>query len=82
MCGVAVVSKTFMTFGAYTALYNLNPFVKILFDPNRTRPILTGKQHCSVTLESMFEHLARFVTLNGSQSLGVLNDIVSNHAST
>jgi len=43
MCGVAAISKTFMTFGSRTELYNLNPFLNILFDPQRTRSILTGK---------------------------------------
>ncbi|KAF9346876.1 hypothetical protein BGX26_001621 [Mortierella sp. AD094] len=42
MCGVAAVSKTFLTFGAYTGVYNMNSFLKILDDPHRTRPILTG----------------------------------------
>ncbi|KAF9354313.1 hypothetical protein BGX34_011104 [Mortierella sp. NVP85] len=47
MCGVAVISKTFMTFGSRTELYNLNPFLNILFDPQRTRPILTVTNHAS-----------------------------------
>ncbi|KAG0006499.1 hypothetical protein BGZ65_007321 [Modicella reniformis] len=47
MCGVGVVSKIFMTFGAYTEVHNLNPFLKILFDPHRTRPILTVTNHAS-----------------------------------
>ncbi|KAF9084094.1 hypothetical protein BGX23_010848 [Mortierella sp. AD031] len=47
MCGVAAVSKTFMTFGAYTAVYNMNPFLKILYDSHRTRPILTVTNHAS-----------------------------------
>ncbi|KAF9437278.1 hypothetical protein BGZ76_001340 [Entomortierella beljakovae] len=47
MCGVATVSKTFMTFGAYTGVYNLNPFLKILYDQHRTRPILTVTNHTS-----------------------------------
>jgi hypothetical protein len=42
MSGVAAVSKIFMTFGSYTGVYNMNPFLKILYDPHRTRPILTG----------------------------------------
>ncbi|CAO3572337.1 unnamed protein product [Mortierella alpina] len=47
MCGVAAVSKTFMTFGAYTGIHNMNPFLKILYDPHRTRPILTVTNHAS-----------------------------------
>ncbi|KAF9988505.1 hypothetical protein BGZ75_009279 [Mortierella antarctica] len=47
MCGVAAVSKTFMTFGAYTGIHNMNPFLKILYDPHRTRPILTVTNHSS-----------------------------------
>ncbi|KAG0214299.1 hypothetical protein BGX28_002407 [Mortierella sp. GBA30] len=47
MCGVAAVSKTFMTFGAYTGVHNMNPFLKILYDPDRTRPILTVTNHAS-----------------------------------
>ncbi|GJJ76384.1 monolysocardiolipin acyltransferase [Entomortierella parvispora] len=47
MCGVAAVSKTFMTFGSYTGVHNMNPFLKILYDSNRTRPILTVTNHSS-----------------------------------
>ncbi|KAG0305746.1 hypothetical protein BGZ98_003636 [Dissophora globulifera] len=47
MCGVGAVSKTFMTFGAYTGVHNMNPFLKILYDPHRTRPILTVTNHTS-----------------------------------
>lgn len=45
MSGVAAVSKIFMTFGAYTGVYNMNPFLKILYDTDRTRPLLTGKKN-------------------------------------
>ncbi|KAF8983874.1 hypothetical protein BGZ46_009331 [Entomortierella lignicola] len=47
MSGVAAVSKTFLTFGAYTKVYNMNTFLKVLYDPNRTRPILTVTNHTS-----------------------------------
>ncbi|KAF8926846.1 hypothetical protein BGZ47_002494 [Haplosporangium gracile] len=47
MSGVAVVSKVFMTFGSYTRVYNLNPFLKILYDTHRTRPLLTVTNHAS-----------------------------------
>ncbi|KAG0049731.1 hypothetical protein BGZ83_005438 [Gryganskiella cystojenkinii] len=47
MCGVAAVSKTFMTFGSYTGVHNMNPFLKVLYDPQRTRPILTVTNHSS-----------------------------------
>ncbi|KAI9240134.1 hypothetical protein MVEG_10582 [Podila verticillata NRRL 6337] len=47
MCAVAAVSKTFMTFGSYTGVHNMNPFLKILYDPQRTRPILTVTNHTS-----------------------------------
>lgn len=47
MCGVAAVSKTFMTFGSYTGVHNMNPFLKILYDSKRTRPILTGTHNRS-----------------------------------
>ncbi|KAF9191082.1 hypothetical protein BGZ51_007791 [Haplosporangium sp. Z 767] len=47
MCGVAAVSKTFMTFGAQTSVYNMNSFLKTLYDPHRTRPILTVTNHLS-----------------------------------
>ncbi|KAF9408637.1 hypothetical protein BGZ94_002241 [Podila epigama] len=47
MRGVAAVSKTFLTFGAYTGVYNMNSFLKILYDPHRTRPILTVTNHAS-----------------------------------
>ncbi|KAI8358152.1 acyltransferase-domain-containing protein [Mortierella sp. GBAus27b] len=49
MSGVAAIGKTFMTFGAYTSVYNLNPFTDILFDSHRTRPILTVTNHASTT---------------------------------
>ncbi|KAH7053734.1 acyltransferase-domain-containing protein [Linnemannia elongata] len=47
MSGVAAVSKIFMTFGAYTGVYNMNPFLKILYDTDRTRPLLTVTNHTS-----------------------------------
>ncbi|KAI1320107.1 hypothetical protein EDD11_002079 [Mortierella claussenii] len=47
MCGVAALSKVFMTFGAYTGVHNMNPFLKVLYDPHRTRPILTVTNHAS-----------------------------------
>ncbi|KAF9915292.1 hypothetical protein BX616_006505 [Lobosporangium transversale] len=47
MCGVGAISKTYMTFGSYTSIYNLNPFLKTLYDPHRTRPILTVTNHAS-----------------------------------
>ncbi|KAG0264259.1 hypothetical protein BG011_007149 [Mortierella polycephala] len=47
MCGVAAVSKAFMTFGAQTSIYNMNSFLKILNDPHRTRPVLTVTNHSS-----------------------------------
>ncbi|KAG0361814.1 hypothetical protein BGZ54_008926 [Gamsiella multidivaricata] len=54
MCGVAAVSKTFMTFGAYTGVYNMNPFLKVLYDPHRTRPILTITNHASTPVGAFF----------------------------
>ncbi|KAG0269049.1 hypothetical protein DFQ27_004981 [Actinomortierella ambigua] len=45
--GVGTVSKIFMTFGAYTSLYNMQPFLNILYDKTRTRPILTVTNHMS-----------------------------------
>jgi hypothetical protein len=45
MSGVAAVSKVFMTFGSYTGVYNMNPFLKILYDTHRIRPLLTGNQN-------------------------------------
>ncbi|KAF9547722.1 hypothetical protein EC957_007887 [Mortierella hygrophila] len=47
MGGVAAVSKIFMTFGSYTSVYNMNPFLKILYDTDRTRPLLTVTNHTS-----------------------------------
>ncbi|KAF9578911.1 hypothetical protein BGW38_005062, partial [Lunasporangiospora selenospora] len=47
MSGVGAVSKTFLTFGSYSGVYNLNPFLNILCDPQRTRPILTVTNHTS-----------------------------------
>ncbi|KAF9922664.1 hypothetical protein FBU30_007229 [Linnemannia zychae] len=47
MCGVAAVGKVFMTFGAYTEVYNMDRFLKILYDRHRTRPILTVTNHAS-----------------------------------
>ncbi|KAG0338608.1 hypothetical protein BG000_003703 [Podila horticola] len=41
IASVAVISKTFMTFGAQTSVHNINPFLDVLCDPKRTRSILT-----------------------------------------
>ncbi|KAF9318194.1 hypothetical protein BG003_011671 [Podila horticola] len=54
MCAVAAVSKTFMTFGSYTGVHNMNPFLKILHDPYRTRPILTVTNHASTPVGHFF----------------------------
>ncbi|KAF8985283.1 hypothetical protein CPC16_011630 [Podila verticillata] len=54
MCAVAAVSKTFMTFGSYTGVHNMNPFLKILYDPQRTRPILTVTNHTSTPVGAFF----------------------------
>ncbi|KAG0099570.1 hypothetical protein BGZ93_006959 [Podila epicladia] len=47
IASVAVISKTFMTFGAQTSIHNINPFLDVLCDPKRTRPILTVTNHAS-----------------------------------
>ncbi|KAG0019322.1 hypothetical protein BGZ81_009772 [Podila clonocystis] len=39
IASVAVISKTFMTFGAQTSVHNINPFLNVLCDPKRTRTI-------------------------------------------
>lgn len=53
MGGVAAVSKAFLTFGSYTGVYNMNPFLKILYDTHRTRPLLTGKQNKEYTKDAI-----------------------------
>ncbi|KAF9969024.1 hypothetical protein BGZ73_008819, partial [Actinomortierella ambigua] len=52
--GVGTVSKIFMTFGAYTAVYNMQPFLNTLFDKTRTRPILTVTNHMSTPVAAFF----------------------------
>ncbi|KAF9320785.1 hypothetical protein BG003_004772 [Podila horticola] len=47
IASVAVISKTFMTFGAQTNVHNINPFLDVLCDPKRTRSILTVTNHAS-----------------------------------
>ncbi|KAG0037540.1 hypothetical protein BGZ82_002359 [Podila clonocystis] len=39
IASVAVISKTFMTFGAQTSVHNINSFLDVLCDPKRTRTI-------------------------------------------
>jgi hypothetical protein len=43
VCAVGLLSKGFLKFGAKTHVYGLDRFLRLLEDPKRTRPIITGK---------------------------------------
>ncbi|ORY04343.1 endocardial fibroelastosis 2, partial [Basidiobolus meristosporus CBS 931.73] len=57
MTSVGLLGKMFIKCTTTTEVHNLEPFLKLLFDPNRDRPIITIANHTSVLDDPLLFHV-------------------------